>query len=333
MSREMMSLIPYILRHCPNLYELSAAFHSSLDVASVQNPTTLPPRMKGLQAFDYNKLPLPQIQALRIDSHVEGTYLSEKLIRIWPDVRHLVLNGHALHEILGPPSNTNQTSVGMLKLRELQLGKIRTTKGPIMNTTMINLLLCSSAGHLTILDLLGMDSSGITYLEEVLVRHGRHLRSLRLPQLDIHIRTPWLRHCTSLEEIMIDSYPPKDVRANLPKEKLVHASFSNKAGQENYSLKPMIQWLESLPAVETFTWITRKGNKKNNSADAADLKQACARMGIRLRLLTVMTVQVRFIFIFICSPSTCNSQLTGLGLRFSYPKSSSNRQRSLAMNS
>jgi hypothetical protein len=291
MSREMMSLIPFVLRHCPKLYELSASFHNNLDVRTLANPPALPAKMKAFSGIAYKQIPLPQIQAMHIDTLFPNSYLSYHLLKLWPNVRHLVLTGHALHEAALPQSGSRQTQIPNLKLYELQIGKIKTHKGPVMNASAIALLLQSSIGTLTMLDLRGLDST-ISYLEEIMITHGPHLRSLRLPALNIHIDTPWLVHCTSLEEIVIDSYPPKKVRTYLPKDKIVHASFSSKVGEE-FILNPMIDWLETLPCLETFTWVMRKGvSDKYQARDAEDLQQACSRMGVRLRLLAVMTSQV-----------------------------------------
>jgi hypothetical protein len=294
MSREMMSLIPFVLRHCPKLYELrlSASFNSNLDVKTLENPPALPTKMKAFSGIAYKHIPLPQIQAMHIDTHLQNSYLSYHLLKLWPNVRHLVLMGNALHEVALPQSSSVQAQIPNVKLYEIQIGKIKTHKGPVMNASAIALLLQSSRGTLTMLDLRGLDSTGISYLEDIIITHGPYLRSLRLPALNMHIDTPWLVHCTSLEEIVIDSYPPKKVRTYLPKDKIVHASFSSKVGEE-FILSPMIDWLEALPSLETFTWLTRKGvSDKYQAKDAEELQQACSRMGVRLRLLTVMTSQV-----------------------------------------
>jgi len=288
----MMSLIPFVLRHCPKLYELrlSASFNSNLNVkATLENPPALPAKMKAFSGIAYKHIPLPQIQAMHIDTHVENGYLSYHLLTLWPNVRHLVLTGTALHEAA---LVSIQAQIPDLKLYEIQIGKIKAYKGPVMNASALALLLQSSRGTLTMLDLGGLDSTGISYLENIIITHGPHLRSLRLPALDMHIDPPWLVHCTSLEEIVIDSYPPRKVRTYLPKDKIVHASFSSKVGEE-YILNPMIDWLETLPSLETFTWLTRKGvSDKYRAKDAEELQQACSRMGVRLRLLSVMTSQV-----------------------------------------
>jgi hypothetical protein len=308
MTKQMIALLPFMIRHCPKLHELSLSFHINMEVNTLPKPPPMPPELEAIYAaphsqtsmrasptFSYTDIPLPPIRALRISCTVSPSALPKNLIRIWPGVRHLEVSGAALQELcLNPrPSAADLETSFDLQLYEFQTGR-STKKGPPVAAQTFRASLKNSIGTLKILDLNGISDGLIGCSDQLFKEHGPHLRSLRLPNIARDIELPFLRHCTALEEIVVNGYPPKAVMVSCPVAKIQHASFTALAGQAKLPIEPVLDWLRSLSSLSVLTWSMRRlPDITRQNDDMALLNTFCIKRNVRMRTISMFETEVR----------------------------------------
>jgi hypothetical protein len=294
MTREMITLLPFVLRHCPKLYDFSGSFHSTVELDHLVNPPNPPPSMMKISSINYHDLPLPQIQALRLNPHIPNFDAVQALSEIWPDVKHLVLFETALDVLDKQISNSSsKASIEELKLSELKIGKL-SRSARVRDPELLLYQLCkSSIGHLCVVDLGGVEGSLLPRFDSFFKEHARHLRSLRLPTLSQKTRVPHFHHCTSLEELSIQGYPTLFIRQDCPISKLTHVSFTSIPAQAKYPLKAAVNWIKTMPNLRVLTWTGRvRNDERNLPKDSMQLQELCEEMQVRLRLSVDTPVEV-----------------------------------------
>jgi hypothetical protein len=298
MSKDMISLLPFVLRHCPKLYEFSATIYNPVDIKNIKNPPAPSQTMttaatnagfSSIASIPYKEMPIPSVQAMRINSRTNQSPLIGPFLSLWPNLSHLILLGHSLTSVLA------QTAIPRMKLYELQC--IRSTPGLVVPSVFQGLLK-ASVGSLKILDISGLDYGTIKGMKDFFVEHGPHLRSLRLPVIPPDIPLPFLQHCTELEELIVYSYPCPTIRQHIPVEKLVHVSFVILTSQASQTLKPMIAWLRKMPQLKVLTWTTRPGGDCNLTNDTKTLQKLCTAMNVYLRSTEPISINVRWFAIY-----------------------------------
>jgi hypothetical protein len=305
MTKQMIALLPFVIRHCPKLHELSLSFHTDMDVNILINPPSIPPELEAtsatphgeafMQASSYKSIPLPAIQALRISCTVTQSSLPKKLIQLWPGIRHLVVSGQALQELcLNPRPSASDLETSLdVQLYEFQTGR-STNKSARITARTFRASFKNSIGTLKILDLTGISDELIRHSEQLFKEHGPYLRSLRLPSIAPNITLPFLEHCTELEEIVVNGYPPNAVMVSCPIAKIQHASFTTLTSQAQYSIGPALVWLKTFPALAVLSWSTHRilDSVRRNEVMAV-LGKFCIRHNVRMRITSAFEIEVK----------------------------------------
>ena len=311
-TKQMITLLPFVIRHCPRLHELSLSFHTDMDVNTLlkpppilsesqvipstpDSPLSIPPGSQAWLTISYGDIPLPPIQALRISCTLSPSTLSQRLIKIFPGVRHLVVSGQALVELCLTPQSSTADLEGSLELRlyEFQTGRSLNRAPPVAAHT-IRASLRNSIGTLQILDLTGISPGLIGLSEQLFTEHGPHLRSLRLPSISRDIRLPFLKYCTELEEIAIAGLPSKYVMVSCPLGKIQHASFTMLTSQVNDPITPILNWLKRFPSLEVLSWsMHRVPAGPQRGEITAKIRKFCAKNRVRMRTPTTTELEVR----------------------------------------
>ncbi|PVF99094.1 hypothetical protein CPB86DRAFT_814227 [Serendipita vermifera] len=289
MSREMITLLPFVLRHCTKLYEFSGLFYNPMDLNTLINLPHTPQDLIKLSSTNYTELPLPQIQALRIQSSVEKFNVTQGLLQIWPDIKHLVLAGRAALGSLESQvinGTSSPTHISEVKI----IGKLGASKlQPHYIGSLLHQLCSSSMGNLCMVDFGGLDDASLPELDSFFIDHGSHLRSLRLPWMSQKKRLAQLHRCINLEEIGVQGYPTIPIRQDCPTAKIIHASFATIPSQALYPLDKAFAWIKTMPNLRVLTWAGRstandpKVDDKMNR-DQERLVALCEEMQVRLRL-------------------------------------------------
>ncbi|KIM31014.1 hypothetical protein M408DRAFT_40894, partial [Serendipita vermifera MAFF 305830] len=279
MSKKMADVLPFVLRHCPKLHEFVLKIHTKAELNMRFQPKTFPPELEFLSPIKYSDIPLPRFQALRINS--DNNKSLYRIIREWPDIRHLVVIGEAMAEFsLNARSPEVEELFSRLHLYEFQTGRI-TNRSAAPTAGTLRASLTSSIGTLQILDLKGISDGLIGLSGPLFVEHGPHLRSLRLPYLSHHIKLPFLRNCVSLEEIVVYGLPSKHIISNLLLDKIQHASFSTLIAQERTPIRHILEWLHDFPSLSVLSWFTRRASGMDKAE--AEIRELCKKKGVRLR--------------------------------------------------
>jgi len=307
MTKRMITLLPLVIRHCPKLHELSLSFHTNMNVNILLNPPSIPQELEAIfsiphsktfiqasSTISYNDIPLPPIQALRISCTVSQSSLPKKLIQLWPGIRHLVVSGQALQELcLNPRPSASDLETSLdVKLYEFQTGRSISKTARVTAQT-FRASLKNSIGTLKILDLNGISDSVIEHSEQLFVEHGPYLRSLRLPTIAPDIKLPFLKHCTELEEFIINGYPPGAVIVSCPVAKIRHASFTTLANQAEVSIGPALTWLKTFPTLSVLSWSTRRvPDSVRRNQIMAVLDHFCIKHNVRIRTTLDSEIEV-----------------------------------------
>ncbi|KAG8876018.1 hypothetical protein FRC20_002582 [Serendipita sp. 405] len=280
LSKEMQSLFPYVLRHCPKLHELNILLYSDIGVMTLLQPPK--PSTKDMQEFEsvsYASIQLPQIQAIRIDVKLDNSVFLSQLFRIWPSIRHLILQGSAFIAVAQSLQNTESTH-----LVELNLGKGNTRMLAPVFSTLLMKLLNSSLEPIRILDLRGMFRPTVEGIEQAITKFGRQLRSLRLPVFDPNADFRVLQNCTSMEELIIDGYPRENVREYMPLGNIKHFQFLS-TSPSIANMANLIKWVGQMPLLAVLTWVTR-GDIHKIDVFLNRLRTFCAGRSIQFRHIT-----------------------------------------------
>ena len=294
MSKKMVDVLPFVLRHCPKLHEFAIKIHTKSDLNIVLHPQSIPLELKFLSSVPYGDVPLPRIQALRVNS--DNNKSLYKILRTWPDIRHLVLFGEALVEFcFTPHASATELEPNGLRLYEFQSGRL-TARGKAFapqTALTVRTSLASSIGTLQILDLNGISPMVIRNSGLLFIEHGPHLKSLRLPFIPDRINLPFLRYCVSLEEVIVYGFPPVAVCRDIPVDTIVHASFTTLATQAQIRIQPALNWLATFPKLVVLSWCLRRVPVSTNSdKDQALLHRFCQKKGVRYRTSSMFEVEV-----------------------------------------
>ena len=290
------ALLPYVLRHCPNLRELTLTIIGALDVCLIASPPPSQISLPGLPApISYTNIPLPcpvVYQMSTASNSYSGSSITvQPFLHLWSRIRHLVVHATALGYM--PASTQEQIESDWdipeeLKLYELQL---LTAEWDKRQSWILHKLLQHSIGTLRILDLVCTELPPT--FSELLTLHGPHLRSLRLPRLRQNETLPEIVKCDALEEIMFRSYPPKAIREAMHLNTLVHVSFITLSSQGTYTVRPMIRILREMPKLEVVTWVYRGTDPQRTEPNLQQLYELGAERRIRIRTHTGYTPSVR----------------------------------------
>ena len=295
-TAESKALLPYVLRHCPNLYELKLTIMSHFDVRPMVSPPPSKISLPGLPApISYADIPLP-CPAVYQMSTASPSFGGQRItvqpfLSVWRGIRHLVVHATALGFIqrstqaqIEPDWDTPEE----LKLYEIQI--LTDDWDPYQGRILHNILQ-HSVGTLHILDLVCINLP--PNVSDLLVLHGPHLRSLRLPQLRQNQVLPEIVNCTALEEIMFRSYPPKAIREVMRLGTLVHVSFITLSTQAAYTVGPMVRILKRMPKLEVVTWVYRGTDRQRIEPNLQLLHELGVERKIRIRTHTAPTPSVR----------------------------------------
>jgi hypothetical protein len=287
---------PYVLRHCPNLRELTLTIMGTLDVRIIASPPPSKISLPGLPApISYANIPLPcpvvYQMATTSASFSVPSITVQPFLHLWSGIRHLVIHATAL--VNTPWSTEAQIRADWdipeeLKLYELQ---ILTSYWDEHQGKILHKILQHSVGTLRILDLACTELP--PNFSELLMLHGPHLRSLRLPQLRQNDVLPAIVKCDALEEITFRSYPPKAIRETMLLNTLVHVSFTTLSSQAAYTVRPMIRILREMPKLEVVTWVYRGADHQRTGPNLQQLYELGAERRIRIRTHTTPTPSVR----------------------------------------
>lgn len=305
-SDKMVNVLPFVLRHCPKLHEFSIKLQANKGLNIVLHPLSTPPELHFLSTVPYGDIPLPQIQALRINS--DNNKSLYKIIRSWPDIKHLVVTGEALVEFCLTPRNSNAEEVfNKLHLYEFQTGRVTMRSGKPTAAT-LRASLNSSIGTLQILDLKGISDGIIGRSGPLFVEHGPHLRSLRLPYISPEIGRDlvFLRHCVSLEEIVVYAYPTKTLWDKLVVGTIRHASFGAFTEPKS-SMQAALRWLRTFPSLRVLSWPMGVGSSFPKD-DIAKVERFCKEKGVYFRVLSMLEIEVK---IFPIPSNHSHSSLVG----------------------
>ena len=293
---ESRALFPYVLRHCPNLRELTLMSMSALDIGIIVSPPPSKISLPGLPApISYTNVPLPcpVVYQMSTPNHSLGgpSITLRPFLYLWSGIRHLLVHETAL----GSTPWGTQVQIDAdwdvpkeLKLYELQ---ILITYWDQCQSRILHKILRHSVGTLRILDLVCIELP--PNFSELLTLHGPHLRSLRLPQLRQNEVLPEIVKCVALEEIMFRSYPPKAIRETMLLNTLVHVSFITLSSQAAYTVRPMIRILREMPKLEVVTWVYRGVDHQRTEPNLQQLYELAAERKIRIRTHTAATPSVR----------------------------------------
>jgi len=289
-TSESKALFPYVLRHCPNLRELSLTTMGTLNVRLIVSPPPSNISLPGLPApISYANLSLPSPVVYRMSASSASfggpSITVQPFLHLWSQIRHLVVHETALGQAQIEP---DWDTPNELKLYELQI--ITPTWDP-RKSKILHTILQHSVGTLRILDLVCNEPP--LHFSELLTLHGPYLRSLRLPQLRQAEVLPEITKCHALEEIVFRSYPPKAIRDIMPLKTLVHVSFTTLPSQAAYTVRPMIRILKEMPKLEVVTWIYRGADPQRTEHNLQQLYELGAERNIRIRTHTACTAPVR----------------------------------------
>lgn len=292
---ESKALLPYVLRHCPNLRELTLTIMGTLDVRLIASPPPSKISLPGLPGpISYANIPLPcpvVYQISTASNSFGGPSITVRpFLSLWSGIRHLVVHATALGYI----ANSTQEQIEPewdipeeLKLYELQ---VLTASWDQHQSTILHKILQHSVGTLRILDLVCTELPPT--FSELLTLHGPHLRSLRLPQLRQNETLPEIAKCDALEEIMFRSYPPKAIREAMHLKTLVHVSFITLSSQGAYTVRPMVRILREMPKLEVVTWVYRGTDPQRTEPNLQQLYELGAERRLRIRTHTASTPSV-----------------------------------------
>jgi hypothetical protein len=280
----MADLLSRLIRHCPYLHTLSLTFiiRAELDPDKILSPPSVSPGT----AVSYNGIPLPRIQALRIDSQASHT-LTMKIIQSWPSIRHLVVSGRVLGQLCLSSSANGLETLDAIGLYEFQISGFDYVV-PYTAVARFTASLQNSLGTLRILDLRGIRDLFIGLLETLFEGHGPYLQSLRLPKIGDAVKLSFLKHCMELKEIVVNGHPPDSLLTSCPVAKIQHASF--RMFRNDTEFQQAIRWLHTFPALAVLSWSMQVGNEHA----IAQLHEFGRQNNVRIRTTTsVFEAQVR----------------------------------------
>ncbi|KAG8798169.1 hypothetical protein FRC17_007546 [Serendipita sp. 399] len=284
-TKEMRSLVPYVLRHCPKLYEFRIYTFTDIEVTNILHPPKLTGEKEGSQEFEsipYASIPLPQIQAISIDADVRKSIFLNQIFRIWPTIRHLVLYGATtFREVASSLRETDKTHLVEVQIRKVKLASLGLTPpaGLLMK------LLESSLEPIRILDFRGSAHLEKLDLKKAMTAFGESVRSLRLPKLDRVDLVSAVQQCTSLEELIIDECPLLGAFTRMKLENVKHFQVLSLA-QSRQSMEPLIKWLETLPSLSVLSWWTRGDMNDTDMLNLTRFQTFCTEKSIQFRHIT-----------------------------------------------
>ena len=295
-TSESKALLPYVLRHCPNLRELKLTIMGTLDLQFITSPPPSKISLPGLPApISYANIPLPCPVVYQMStasaSYGRPSVTLRPFLRLWSGIRHLVVHATALGNTpYGAQAQIepNWDIPEELKLYELQ---ILTSYWNQYQSRILHNILQHSVGTLRILDLVCVEPP--PQFSELLALHGPHLRSLRLPTLRQNDVLPEIVKCDALEEIVFRSYPPKAIREAMVLNTLVHVSFVTLPSQATYTVRPMVRILREMPKLEVVTWIYQGKDHQRTEPNLEQFYELGAERKVRIRTHIASTPSVR----------------------------------------